>query len=232
MKKWIGLLILFFGSGCLFAQDTGHRQSIDSAAVMYLQKIGEQSALYNGKEEENYPKMLNDPYYVDWKFAKARLSYNGVIYPEALLRLDLYRDDLIIISPHFHQFVLFPENVDFVELHARHIIYFRQDSLPGCPSSGYYFLLHSGACKVLEKQSFKTKYNDRSELIFVPDNSYYLYKDGVYHVIRNRRGLLNVLQPYGKQLKRFISSLRLRFGHDAERIIQLAVSEYEKIAAW
>jgi len=220
------MLLLFLGGGCLFAQNIDSQQSFDSTAIRYFRRAGNQSPLYSGKAQEYYPQTLHHPYFVDWKFAKAHLSYCGVTYSEVLLRLDMNRDELIIISPDFSQIVLFPENVDFAELHGQHIIFFRRDSLPGCPSSGYYFLLHSAECKVMEKQSYMMNYNDKAEPLLY--TYFYLYKDGVYHTIRTKRGLLKILHPYKKELKKYISTHRLSFQKAEKRyLIRDVVSYYE-----
>jgi len=228
------LCFFLFLGGSLLAQDVDLQPIIDSFAIDYLRIADKQSPLYYGKEQEGHPRTINHPYLGSVQFAKARLSYNHVIYPEALLRLDLNRNELMVFSPDNHNIVLFPENVDFAELHDQTIIYFRRDSLPGCPSTGYYILLHSGDCKVLEKQtaslSRKETYSRTLEQHFVFTTNFYLYKDDVYYTIRNKRGLLKVLQPYKKELKRFISYNRLRFRYDPEEFLILTVGEYEKIS--
>jgi len=106
--------------------------------------------------------------------------------------------------------------------------------LPGCPSTGYYMLLHSGKCKVLEKQTAmlmqKDTFSSTFEQHYVFSTYYYLNKDGVYYIIRNKRGLLKLLQPYKKELKRFISSHGWQFRRDADKLIPMTVGEYEKLS--
>jgi len=227
------MLLFMFWGGCLLAQDIGRQQLTDSSAVRYLRQADKQSVLYYGKEQEWSSRTTNHPYLKDELYAKARLSYHQVIYPEVLLRLDLCRDELITISPGFRNIVLSPENVDFVELHGRHIIYFRSDGLPGCPSSGYYILLHSGNSKILEKQTamlmMESEAGSRMRYYYAFSTRYYLYKDGFYYTIRNQRGLLKVLSPYKKELKRFISDNGLLFRQNAETFLTRTVKEYEKI---
>ena len=229
----ICMWLFFFGGGCLLAQDIGRQPPIDSSAVRYLRMADKQSVLYYGNEQEWPPRATNHPYLKDELYSKARLSYHQVIYPEALLRLDLSKDELITISPGFHNIVLFPENVDFAELHGQHIIYLRRDSLPGCPSTGYYILLHSGNSKVLKKNT-ATLMNEsdanRMRYYYTFTTRYYLYKDGVYYNIRNQRGLLKALSPYKKELKRFISSNALYFKKNSDVFLTRTVNEYEKIS--
>ena len=229
-KIKICILLLFLVGKNLLAQHIELRQSIDSAAIRYLQSVGRQSALYHGNVQDMQPWATNHPYMKDDKYVKARLSYHGALYPDALLRLDLSRDELITFSPGFRNVVLFPENVDFVELHGKRIIYFHRDSLPNCPSTGYYILLHSGECKVLEKQTASWVFDSfKGEAYYTFSTSFYLYKNGVYYTIRNKRGLLKALGAYKKELKRFISDNHLRFRQNTEEFLSLTVSEYEKL---
>jgi hypothetical protein len=206
---------------------------IDSCALEYLRISDKQSALYHGREQEYQPRVVNHPYLYGTQYVKARLSYRQVIYPEALLRLDLNRNELVVFSPDHRNIVLLPENVDYAEMYGRRVVYFRRDGLPGCPSTGYYILLHSGKCKVLEKHTAELMINVSSPTLeqqYVFSTNFFLYKDGVYYTIRNKRGLLKVLHPYQKELKQFISAHRWRFRKDAEKLIPLTVSEYERIS--
>jgi len=225
------LLYLIIRSGYLFAQDVARQQLIDNSAIEYLQIAGSQSVLYYGKVQEAHARTSNHPYLTNTQYAKARLSYLGVIYPEALLRLDWSRDELVIQSPDFRNIVLFPESVDFAELHGKHIVYFRRDSLRGCPSTGYYILLHSRNCRVLEKQTAKLTFNSNmGGYYYNISTSFYLHKDSIYHTIQNKRMLLKILHPYKKELKRFISAHHLRFQRDASEFIRQTVIEYEKLS--
>ena len=235
MKRIGFIVLLLLCAGLMIAQE--RRASVDSAAVHYFRKIESFSPLFYGNEYEGHPSATNHPFLEDDQFTKARLSYQKIIYPEALLRLDLYRNELIVRSPGFRNIVLHPENVDFVELHGKRIIYFQTDSLPGCPSSGYYFLLYSGNYMLLEKRSAllidKVGRNyinpGQLERYYEFSTRYYLYKDGVYYTIRNKRGLLKALLPYKKELKRFISTRKLNFRNDAEKFLILSIVEYEKL---
>ena len=225
------LLSLILCCGRLLAQNTERQQLLDNAAIEYLRIAGNQSMLYYGTPQVGHPRTTNHPYLVNMQFVKSRLSYNRIIYPEVLLRFDLSRDELVVQSPGFRNVVLFPENVDFVELHGRHIIYFYRDSLPNSPSTGYYTLLYSGNCTVMQKQTANITVNrDTLEEYYNLITIFYLYNDGVYYTIRNKRELLKALQPYKKELKQFISNNNLRFRHNAEGLITQTVIEYEKLS--
>jgi len=232
MNIKIPLLLCFvFVLGQLFAQNTGQ---IDDVVVEYLQDADNQSVLYYGSLQDGYPRTSNHPYLKDIQYVKARLSYRQIVYPEVSLRFDMNRNELIILSPSNHNIVLFPENVDYVELHDRHIIYFRNDSLPGSPSTGYYTLLHSGICKVMKKQTatltVKNTSSTTHEQYFTFKSNFYLYKDGGYYTIRNKRGLLRALSPYNKELKQFVSTNNLSFRRNAGYFLVQTLQEYEKLS--
>ena len=228
------LWFIILGCGQLFAQEAKQDQLIGVLVDEYMQTIGKKSILYYGNEQDSYPRAINHPYFESAEYLETRLSYNQVIYPKALLRLDLNRDELVILSPEGRNIVLFPENVDFAELYSRNLIFFRSDSMPGCPSTGYYFMLHSGNCVVMEKQSCtmsgKTNMSLEMEYSFKLSINYYLYNDGVYYKIKNKRTLLNALHPYKEEINRFISANQLRFKRNPVEFLTRAVSEYEKLS--
>ena len=233
LKDFFCSALLIYG-GFLFAQDQTLQQTIDRSAVEYLNAINDVSVLYYGNVQEDHPLTTNHPYLGDVYYTKARLSYHGVVYPEAMLRLDLKRHELVVLSPDARNIVLFPENVDEAELHGQRVIYFRRDSLRGSPSSGYYYLLHSGNCKVLERQNASlNRKNNNSNILeeyYIFDIRFYLLKDDVYHIIRTKRGLLQILQPCKKELKRFISENHLSFRKNRrEEFLVKTIVEYERL---
>ena len=227
----LGFIVL--GGSQLLAQDSEQNLSMEVLVDEYMQIVREKSVLYYGSEQEKYPRSTNHPYFESAEYVKACLSYNQVIYHEVSLRLDLNRDELVVLSPEGKNIVLFSENVDFAELYNRNVIFFSSDSMQGCPSSGYYFVLHSGKCIVMEKQSrwMMVKLNSfhETEYSFPLSVDYYLYKDGAYYKIKNKKTLLKVLNPYKEEINRFISANQLRFRRNAAELITRAVSEYEKL---
>jgi len=228
VRKKICFVMLILGFGRLSAQDA----VIDSAAISYIHASENFSTLFYGTEYEGFPRAKNHPYLKDEQYTKGRLLYQQVAYPEALLRLDLYRDELIVRTPGFRSIVLVPENVGFAELHGKRIVYFQKDNSPGCPATGYYLMLYAGDCKVMEKkhaQMIEKTEPGRLERFFELSSRYYLYVNGVYYPVKNKSGLLKVLNPYKKELKRFISSQNLNFRRNAEQFLTQTVQEFERI---
>ena len=224
---------VFIWCSCLqlFAQE--QEQSVVDHANKYMQESGAFSALYYGNEYEGYPRTKNHPFLKDLQYAKVQLSYQNVVYPDVSLRLDVYRGELIVQSPMYHEIVLFPEKVNYAVLHGLFVVYLQKDSLPGCPSDGYYILHYSGKNKVLEKVNAllleKTSPN-HMERFFEFSSHYYILLDGVIYSIKGKKGLLKVLHPYKKELSQYISSRKLSFRKDKEQFLISTVSEYERIS--
>jgi len=179
---------------------------------------------------------LNHQYFKEQDFVGGRLSYGGIVYPDVSLRWDLYRDELIILSPANYNIALTNENIDFAEIYGYHIFYLHPDSLSGCPPAGNYIRLHSGDDYLLLEKLTNTMYRDenvrrnRYVYYFVLSSDFYLQKDGTYHKITNRRTLLKTLDTHRKELRRFIRASDLRYKLDAEKMVLETVKEHEKLS--
>jgi len=219
--------------GTISAQESRH--PANSVSIDYLKAANKSATLYYGIEYEGYAQVKNPPYLTKSPCLKSSLSYRGVMYPEVCLRLDLWKDELAVFSPDLRYFILFPEDVEFAELMDKHLIYHKRDAFPNSPATGYYFLLYDSDYKVLEKQYATFVQKDKTirttwtVMDFSIKTRYYLFKDGVYHPIKNKNTLLKTLYPYKKELKQFISSQRLSFRRDAAELLIQATGEYEKL---
>ena len=56
--------------------------------------------IYNGKEYSRYEKQTtNHPYLVNAEFEEGTISSGKTLYPRLLMKLDLFRDELVLQSP-------------------------------------------------------------------------------------------------------------------------------------
>ncbi|MCD8165330.1 MAG: hypothetical protein LUE93_03915 [Bacteroides sp.] len=153
MKTLLLAILLLPGSLYLGAQE--RRAQVKQLADNYCSVAGNYVSLYSGKEQLKYMTgVTGHPYWVDDSYAPASLYYDGIFYEIVLLRLDIYRDELIIISPdvRFHV-ILVGDYLGWADFHGSRVIYHTKNSLPGSPSTGYYIRLYSGEYTVLEKQN-------------------------------------------------------------------------------
>jgi hypothetical protein len=224
-------LVILGGGGLLSAQELMPGERVNG----YMEAAGGQAVLFYGREQEPYAVVTsNHPYFREEHYGRGRLSYRGAMYPEVLLRMDLYRGELIVLSPAAHHVRLTPTEIDFAELHGRRIVYLSEDTLSGSfPAPGLYFLLYDGDCRVFEKQTAtlqRRAYMQTMEHYFAFSSVYYLWKEGVCYRIKSRNALLKALGAHRKELERHIRANKLDFRKDAGKMIVSTVETFEKIA--
>jgi hypothetical protein len=233
MKLQFCLYFLFFGCLQLSAQKFGAEQY----AANYMKTVSDYAALYSG----NWPQPLgfraqNNQFFKEQDYVSGKLSYNGIVYPNVLIRWDLFRDELVVLSPSNSNIVLINENVDFAEIHGFHIFYLHPDGLAGCPPAGNYILLNSDKYLLLEKLA-NTPYLSNVDskkyiYIFMLSSYFFLQKDDVYYKIYNSRKLLKALGTHRKEMKRFIHTNKYKYKRDAEKMVLEVVKEHEKLSRY
>jgi len=229
MKFFMYLILMFFAWQQLQAQD-------DRYAAGYMNAVSNHATLFSGNSQQPLTlQLINHQYFKTQDFVNGRLSYNGVVYPDVWLRWDLYRDELIILSPVNYFIALKSAYVDFAEIHGYRIFYLHPDGLAGCPPAGNYILLHSGDHFLLEKLSNEINRKEAksgigSEYYFILSTTFYLQKDDAYHKIKNRRMLLKALDTHRKEMKQFIRANKFRYQQDAEKMVLEVVKEHKKLS--
>lgn len=226
MRKLLGLLCV-----CALAIVTARAQD---AVADYTSAAAGQCVIYHGKEQLKYPTSIkNHPYLKSDKYVAGNLSFEGILYKDVKMRLDLYKNELLLFSPDNRYNIVLPnDRVDFAEFHGYHVFYRypdgRADNLP----EGYYLWLHEGKCTVLGKWSCilsKTIKDMQPEDSFDQSVKYYIKKEGVYYTVKSKRSVLKVFKSRKKELARYIKQQKLDFKHAPEEAIVAVVKEYERI---
>src|SRR5688572_1249798 len=64
----------------------------------YYDVMGEQSPLYNGREYVEYSGTIQDghPFYNTTEFAKGSITYEGMVFNDAMMLYDIVKDKMII----------------------------------------------------------------------------------------------------------------------------------------
>ena len=217
IRLFILLCIMIVNRQQLPAQDSLLRQAIEHAAADYMATVSQYAALYTGKRPPPLTLTIrNNRYFKDEKFVNGRLSFGGIVYPDVLLRWDLYRDDLFILTPSNNDIALKSDNVDFAVIHGYYILDWHSNNMTGCPATGYYILLYWGEYLLLEKPTVYT-------------TNFYLLKNWVYYKINNQRTLLKSLDTHRAELKQFIHANKLKYKTDAEKMVLEVVKHHEKL---
>lgn len=90
----------------------------------YFSAVQEYALVYNGKEYQRYEKQTtNHPYLVNADFKSGAIGFGGTIYPRVLMKLDLFRDELVLQSPNkLYPIVAEKERIDYIQLNGYRII--------------------------------------------------------------------------------------------------------------
>ena len=147
MRKLLGFLCV-----CALAIVTARAQD---AVDDYVSSAAGQSVIYHGKEQLKYPTSIrNHPYLKSEKYVPGDLSFEGILYKDVKMRLDLYKNELLLFSPDNRYNIVLPsDRVDYAEFHGYHIFYRYPDERSGNLPEGYYLRLYEGKCTVLGKWS-------------------------------------------------------------------------------
>lgn len=259
MKKHLRLIYLFTLL-CLSVngqtyKDNYLNDNTENVAKNYTDSIGKQLTLLYGKTHETYVSNLKNRYfpYLQSKdyifvystyydpskqentlenmgYGTGKLLYDGILYTNQTMRLDLFRNELIILSPDkTYNIVLDPEKVEWFNLFGYKGAYRKEDNYKNFPGEGYYIQLHEGENNLLKKDSYYL--SKQSGQVYMNRNvKYYLLKDKVYHQIKNKKSLLKVLHSHKKELEQYIKENRINFDkNNLENAIISIVNHYEKL---
>lgn len=225
MKKLFGLLCL----SMLVVSMVRAQKAVDYASF-----ASGQAVIFHGKEQLKYsPSIKNHPYLKSDKYAAGNLSFEGILYEDVKMRLDLYKNELLLLSPDDRYNLVLPsDRVDFAQLHGYHIIYHDPEGKENSLPEGYYLRLHDGRCTVLEKSScaFSKKIKGLEvEESFDQSVKYYIQKEGAYYPVGSKGSVLRVFKESKKELARYIKQEKLDFRHAREKAIVAVAREYERL---
>ena len=198
----------------------------------YLDKTGEYAEIYNGRVEIIYPSILykNQPYYKSSDFTGGKLMHNGNTYSNVSLRLDLYKEQLILRSPGSNYHIIAAnECVDSVYLYDDVFVYLTQYDKT-TPKAGYYRLLHDGNLQLLHKISFSL---DTRDVVyrFSSQDKYHVLFNGKYREVKNKNSIIDILPQYKKQINQFAKEYKLDFSLNKEYSLMRLISYCEQLVS-
>lgn len=203
--------------------------------LRYQQRAGNHALLYNGEEELKYTrKYLNQPYYRQTECAPGDLYAFGRIYKQIDMRIDLYKNQLIVRSPDQRFHIVIPgSGVDSVKLHGHTFIYSPAGTETGELPPGYYFLLHKGTrCILLGRgwmEPLRQETNNIIRIRFKPTERYYFFDGQAWKTISGKSALLSRMQGRQKEMKAFIKKNQLDFRKNKEEALTATARYYESL---
>ncbi|MDR1499565.1 MAG: hypothetical protein LBI58_01140 [Tannerellaceae bacterium] len=218
---------------CLGAQQ-------QEAADDYLAQASGYASIYNGKEGYSYPRyILNHPYWGDaGDYRQGSLSYDGIMYTNVWMRLDLYRDELLVRSPDRRfEIALYAGLMDYAVAEPYYIARLDGEKDGGGRDlpEGYYIRLYDGRCQVWKRETkhltqSRNEYSGLVDTYFERRVIFYVRMEGVYHAVRNEASLLRLFPSGGKEIKRYMRRRKLSFRKAPETVIVDIVRRYEHLS--
>ena len=201
----------------------------DDPVTNYLQQAGAYAEIYNGRMEAVYNMLQYEslPYYVNADFTEATIVYRKNYYPNQKVRLDLFKEQLVIMPfGKQHAVVVSSSSVEKVYMYEKTFVWLAPPRESGL-KTGYYIQLSDGKkmklfCK--EKYFLQQRLQQTGAVsYFEREIRYYLLYNSRYYVMKNKGSFSKLFPQYKKQINIFVKDHQLNFKRKMdESLISLA----------
>lgn len=205
--------------------------TISNAVKAYHGFLTPESGLYNGSEYAGYPFRFTEghQFFEVNELAKGSIVYDGMLYEDVPMQIDLISDHVIINSfEGAYRIQLINEKISsFILLNHRFIQIVKDSTESDIISTGFYDQLYSGNISVFKKEKKKVDENVSITTgitrTVLQENYYYIERNAKYFYVKNKGSLLNVFADRKKDVKQFIRKNKLNFKKDPDNtLIQVA----------
>lgn len=208
-----------------------HQSAGEKAIEEYLEAKGQNLSIYNGIQHTGYlPSIKGSAYFKSDAWQKGAVTYDGILYKDALLKYDMVKDELIVQHPgSFLGVTLFSPRVDqFCFLNSQFIYI---DKTAASIPEGFYEQLVRGDVNLLVKR--KEIIEEKiifSELNreFLRQDQYYVQKDGKYYAIKNEKALLNLLDEKKQEIQKYLKKNKIKFKRNPEHTLLTIAEQFNQ----
>ena len=190
----------------------------DDPVINYLQQVGDYADIYNGRMEAVYNTLQFDdfPYYMNADFTEASIIYRNNYYPNLKVRLDLYKEQLILLPPErqFGIIVNF-QNIEEVYMYNKTFVRLAPPKESGLKPGFYIQLLDREKIQLFSKEYCNLK-PDQVTYSFERKIRYYLYYNNRYVMVNKKSSFSKLFPQYKKQINKFAKDQKLDFKRAAE----------------
>lgn len=236
MKAEILILLLFISSEWLFAQQMDVSQKApDTLVQSYFSGVQEHALIFNGKEYTRYGRQTtNHPYFIQEEFKDGSVCYDGIVYPQVKMRLDLYRNELTVIAPNKpYPIIVEKERVDYIKLHDHLVLNTRIKNWKNMTDNEYIVLLHDGTYPVFKKYTLKYEEQINQlaiEASFRIQEQFFICKENFCYPVKNKKSILDLFPDKKKELGNYIRQQKMNFKKQPEQAFVTIVEQYETIS--
>lgn len=208
--------------------------TIVNAGDVYNPFIQKQSRLYNGLEHPGYSvRIKGHAYFQQKELEIGTIVYDELAFANVPMLYDLVKDQVVIqYANGFTKIGLVSEKVKEFTLLNHHFIRLQADSISGSPIiTGFYDELYTGKLILLAKRIkfIDETIKDELEREFLPNDLFFIKKEGVYYAVKSYKGLLLVLKDKAAAVKQYLRKNRIKFRKGPENAIVKATVYYDSL---
>ena len=211
IKSYMFITGIFF---VCYAHTSAQKNPVEN----YIQQAGDYANIYAGKMETNYNSLIyeNYPYYINADFTDASIVYRNNYYPNQKVRLDLFKEQLIILPPE-KQFGIIArsEDVEKVYMYSKTFVWLIPLKESGLKAGFYIQLLNSEKMQLFGKEYFTVRDN-LVTYSFDHSSRYYLLYNGRYYTVKNKGSFSKLFPKYKKQINQFVKNNNLEFNKNTD----------------
>lgn len=207
----VAMLILW----CFLSGGAGLRAQ--SPVADYIGKAGAFSRLYSGQIVSRYSPAIyqGTPYYNGDNYVKGTVVFNGVVYPDINIILDLYKQQALIVNPANYIVVIPHEKIQNVCIGDKTFVWVAPGKDSGLKNAGFYIsYFDSQKVGLLCEERFSIPDDKAMPVVFEKKVRYYLKVEGKYHLVRNKGDFLGLFPTHKKQISKYAKDNRLDFKND------------------
>ncbi|MBS1505089.1 MAG: hypothetical protein JSS79_00470 [Bacteroidetes bacterium] len=221
---------LFFSRTNLLAQT--HSDTFTSVAEsypveFYKTKIGPAAKLYNGKEYRPYRARKGETPYLFQRWEKANLEYDGQLYSNVPIMIDLSRS--VVIMNYKGGFLqLINEKISHFTVKGRKFVSLHPIGLP----TGFYELLYDGNSKVYslrQRQLQERQWGMEITWEFVEQVSYFIAGSDKLQSVSGNIDVVSLFPGQTQALKTYMRKNNLRFKKHFERDLIAVATYYDQL---
>lgn len=203
-----------------------HAQSLTEARDAFLKEAGDNASLYRGRLEQPYNRLLyvNLPFlYEDEEFHTGTVCFNGIIYPNVPIRLNLFTNIVTVVSPIEKKQIIPDQNkIEYFVIDqdkfVSHDGIFMKESFAGKNLQLYTYLRYIRDVEVISGNTYKEQ--------FALKTSCLLCKDGIDYEVAKLKDVKKLFPERSKEIQQFAKANRLKFNKDLREMSLASIVQF------
>lgn len=209
-------------------------QQINNTVTNYSKTVVEKAYLFSGQEYyHNTGKLVGHPFLLADAFTIGNIWYEGNLYNNVPLKLDIVHKELITHSTNTNiQIIIQQEKVDSFTLGSMLFWRLKPDSINKKLVADFYEVLHKGKLTLLARRNKninETVSGTGVEKKIQAANEFYILQNGMYKEIKNRNNFLDFFGDNRNAVAAQMNKLDISYNSNTEKYIVESVKFFEEL---